>query len=334
MKRGEKESEQVNNTTIKAYKAEFDKLVTSRARWECWRDMVHIFALAISNAVDERFKEKREEEYHRILDGYTIDQLTTFCNLFSMLIDMMDENVKRGSFEDVLGQMYMEMELGNDRNGQFFTPYNLTMMMSEMQINDAVDAINAHGFITANDPACGAGATLIALADALHRVGINYQQKAFFVGCELDYTTALMCYIQLSLFGCAGYVRVGDSLRDPLAPKDVMFGEMESENCWYTPMWFEEGWQGRMRTRVIDEVIRNGCVRRADDGDTDSGEHVCAERAGNAEAEAVCSDERVHGEQEQRGDGGLHGDEKRKSPKKVLAGQIDIWALAENDQDV
>ena len=46
-----------------------------------------------------------------------------------------------------------------------------------------------------------------------------------------------MCYIQLSLLGCAGYVVVGDTLSNPIEG-DVLFpDEKEGQEFWYTPFW-------------------------------------------------------------------------------------------------
>lgn len=52
-----------------------------------------------------------------------------------------------------------------------------------------------------------------------------------------------MCYIQLSLLGCAGYVVIGNTLTEPQVGP-VLFGE-ESSRCWYTPMYFHPVWATR-----------------------------------------------------------------------------------------
>ena len=56
----------------------------------------------------------------------------------------------------------------------------------------------------------------------------------------------MMCYIQLSLLGCAGYVVIGDSLAHPMTAVDrrglIPRGE---GNVWYTPMYFRDVWHWR-----------------------------------------------------------------------------------------
>ena len=99
---------------------------------------------------------------------------------------------------------------------------------------------------TATDPACGAGALLIAFANECRRKSINYQTSVLFVAQDIDFLAGCMCYIQLSLMGCAGYVVIDDSIKNPalcydkngLIPKD-------ESNVWYTPMYFRDIWELR-----------------------------------------------------------------------------------------
>ena len=89
-------------------------------------------------------------------------------------------------------------------------------------------------------PSCGAGATLIAGIHAarkqLEKTNLNYQNHLLVVAQDIDETVALMCYIQLSLLGVAGYVKVGNSLTEPMTGND------NKENYWFTPMYFSNVW--------------------------------------------------------------------------------------------
>ena len=91
-----------------------------------------------------------------------------------------------------------------------------------------------------NDPCCGAGATLIAGIHAarkqLEKANLNYQNHLLIIAQDIDETVALMCYIQLSLLGVAGYVKVGNSLTEPMTDND------NKENYWFTPMYFSNVW--------------------------------------------------------------------------------------------
>lgn len=233
-----------------AFVKEMDALCGSRNRWEIWGDMIHMFAFSISNAVDKRHYEAREARYMAIAKRYSADEMDAFAALFARLVNAYDV----GGHRDFLGEIYMELGLGNDRNGQFFTPYDVCRMMAKISIDTAPQEIERKGYISINDCACGAGATLIAAADILlNDQKINYQQAALFVAQDIDETTALMCYIQLSLFGCAGYVHVGNTLTDPMTGH-VLFGDC-GENTLYTPMYFSKVWEMRRQAAILRQAL-------------------------------------------------------------------------------
>jgi hypothetical protein len=105
---------------------------------------------------------------------------------------------------------------------------------------DKEHRVEQDGYISINDPCCGAGATLIAGIHAarkqLEKANLNYQNHLLIVAQDIDETVALMCYIQLSLLGVAGYVKVGNSLTEPMTDSD------DKENYWFTPMYFSNIW--------------------------------------------------------------------------------------------
>lgn len=231
---------------------EFARLFSSSSgkysRFEVWQDFVWMAACAISNAVDNRFAEQREASYMRIIGKYSKQEQDIFPTLFALVVSGMEEDPD----QDFLGELYMTLELGNSHAGQFFTPYDVCSAMSKVTMQEDMvrGLVKKQGYISINDPACGAGATLVSAANTLRGMGINYQQCALFIGQDIDYTVGLMCYIQLSLLGCAGYVRIGDTIADPMTGK-VLFGNAKDENVWYTPMFFADRWE---TLRAIDNA--------------------------------------------------------------------------------
>lgn len=97
-------------------------------------------------------------------------------------------------------------------------------------------------YISIADECCGAGATLIAAINTIKRKmekatpSMNFQRYLLVVGQDIDETVALMCYIQISLLGVAGYIRVGNSIIDPMITDD------DKSKYWYTPMYFSDIW--------------------------------------------------------------------------------------------
>ena len=160
--------------------------------------------------------------------------------------------------QDFLGVLYGDLGLSTSKKGQFFSPYNVCRMMAETTMNKAEveNHIKEHGYVTINDPACGAGATLIAAANTLKNMGVNYQTSALFTGNDIDPVVAKMCYIQLSFLGCPGYVAVANTLSDPVTGDVLMPTEKETQDFWYTPMYCSEIWAMRRKFKAIDYLLR------------------------------------------------------------------------------
>lgn len=234
----------------------FNRLVGAYAPWQIWCDMVQMYACAIANSIPfSPHREKREKLYMDIIGKYSRDEMDIFANMVGLLVDTMEASVTvDGDYGDFLGELFMELNLGNNLGGQFFTPYGVCLMMANCAWNDSIPReIERRGYIAANDCACGAGATLIAFAQVCREKGVNYQRDVLFVGQDIDSTTAMMCYIQLSLLGCAGYVHIGNTLTEPMTGH-TLFGD-NAETTWYTPMYYTDCWELR-RIRARDRRIR------------------------------------------------------------------------------
>jgi len=220
----------------------FNRFSGKYSRWELWSDFITLTACTISNAVDVSHREKREKLYMTVAGKYTKQELDRFAEILARLVDAYDSDPD----QDLLGELYMALELGNDNNGQFFTPYDICRCMAAMNLDNASLGIQGKGWISVNDPAVGAGALLIAFANECHRRDINYQQHVLFTAQDIDMITALMCYIQISLLGCPGYVYVGNTLTDPCQALDSRgLIPRPSDKLWYTPMYFAPVWHYR-----------------------------------------------------------------------------------------
>jgi type I restriction-modification system DNA methylase subunit len=142
--------------------------------------------------------------------------------------------MERAEFADILGDVYMRMELSSHWKGQFFSPYHLCEIMAMMSITDnnaILEAVKDKGYVTINDPACGAGGMLIAGAQVLGRMGINYQKDALFIAQDIDPVCALMTYIQMSLLGMPGIVQIGNTIT------------LKYTDTWYTPFFMMHRWK-------------------------------------------------------------------------------------------
>ena len=117
--------------------------------------------------------------------------------------------------------------------------------MAQINCGNLDSQIEEKGYVSVCDPTCGAGATLIATANHMKKSKYNFQNHVVFVGQDIDRVTGMMCYIQLSLLGCAGYICIGDTLRNPLTGPVLFPHEKEGQELWYMPMFQSDVWQWR-----------------------------------------------------------------------------------------
>lgn len=242
--------------TEKEFMEVFNQMCYSRSSWQVWSDVMSAIACSISNAVDKTPGrcEAREKEYEQCIKRLGSVELP--AKLMGIIVMALDANPE----QDFLGAMYMKLELGNHWKGQFFTPYCVCQCMAEINIGPGVEnEIKGKGYLSINDPACGAGATLIAAANTFRRHGVDYQRDVLFVGQDIDRVVGQMCYIQLSLLGCPGYIAIADTIANPVCGSAMAPIEKENQEFWYTPFYFRNVWIGRRIREALglNELVRN-----------------------------------------------------------------------------
>lgn len=199
-----------------------------------FRDWLEMSAIAISNHVDLARHERREARYMTIVGQYQKPEVEDLKTMFHLLVDELE--ITR---ECVLSPLISDLELhtGRKRMGQFFTPFHLSHMMARMTFHPKEDIekiIAEKGFITAMEPACGAGGMVLAMARALEDLDINYQKLLHVTAVDIDPMCVHMTYIQASLMAIPAIVVQGDSLR------------ATTTEHWFTPMHILYGWGRRL----------------------------------------------------------------------------------------
>jgi len=222
---------------LDVHQVEFIKLLRSlshrHAAHRVFSDFCECAAIAISNAVDLAQRETREARYLDIIGAYKHDEVHSLAKMLALVT----ESLERG-FHDCLGELFMALELSNHWVGQFFTPYPVASMMAQMNCANAPDLIAEHGFVRACEPACGAGAMVIALAETFKNQHINYQQKLHVVATDIDATAAHMTYIQLSLYHVPAVVHIGNTLANTV------------RETFYTPAHVMGAWSRKLQQRA------------------------------------------------------------------------------------
>ncbi|MGG2041480.1 MULTISPECIES: N-6 DNA methylase [unclassified Burkholderia] len=232
-------------------------------------DFVEMAAIALSNRVDKPQFDTREKRYLDIVGKYKPAEVQLFARMFGELTLSFEHRLGvddalppgtlpcPGNLTDVLGETYMMMGIGNDRAGQFFTPYSVSRLMAGIAIGGRSDVIEREGFMRMQEPACGAGGMVIATADALLSVGHNYQETMHATCIDIDARCVHMTYVQLAMMHVPAIVVHGNALTGKVS------------DMWYTPAHILGGWRSKLRLRRQADAMREllALGRRTDDLD-------------------------------------------------------------------
>lgn len=200
----------------------FKKLTQKHNPHTILNDFLELSAISISNILDKENFDKRESRYMEISKKYNDEELKIFSNILGKLAIELEKP------KDILGEILMELEEGNSTKGQYFTPFHICLLTTEMAFDE--EKLKRDGYLYVDEPACGGGALIIALYMIMKQRGYNPQTQLTVTASDLDLKSTLMCYIQLSLLGVPAKVQ----------HSNAMTGEIFS--TWKTPSWISGAW--------------------------------------------------------------------------------------------
>lgn len=224
----------------------YNRLSRSRHGWQVFADFCELGAIALANQF--AFDDERESRYLSIIAKYEdLDDRLALAEMLGCVGAAMKGVIEAGCSDrkaafptcDFLGHLFMHLELSNHWKGQFFTPWPVCEAMARITYGreELQSHITSDGFVTVLEPACGAGAMVIALARVMLEYGFSANDHMHVVAVDNDPTAAHMCFIQLSLLGVPAEVYVGDSL------------SCEMRSVFYTPAHIRGGWSLRLQAR-------------------------------------------------------------------------------------
>ena len=143
--------------------------------WRVFSDFCELVAITISNSVDKKQWQEREERYLTIVKQYEKEEVYLFASMFGDLVMTLQTHSENRRFEDVLGKVFHELELHNKWKGQYFTPSPVCDVMAQITLQDCEEIIKE-------------------------------------TGMDIDSKCVHMAYIQLSLYGIPAVVVHGDTL--------------------------------------------------------------------------------------------------------------------------
>ena len=216
-----------------------EELSYRHSRYTAFSDFNELFAIDISNSLRANSAatlEARAKKYQETLAKYNDREREIFPKLAAEVVLEMENDFP--NYRDVLGELFHAMNLQNEANGQFFTPQNISDMMSKMTVDagQLAPIIKERGFVTIQEPCAGGGSTLLGVINAFFEQGLNPCKEAVFFANDIDERCVHMAYIQLSLAGVPAVVNHIDTLlNEP-------FGEP-----WFTPVYVAGFWNYRLR---------------------------------------------------------------------------------------
>lgn len=228
---------------LKAFITKLQNLDHSRRTDTVFKDFLALSTYAIMQPFYQ--SPDIEQKYLDIISKYNKEQANEFSQMLALLVNALEEK-----FQDFLGQVYMQLNLGNVKTGQFFTPYHVSKLMAEITFIDSQKDFEKQEIITLSEPCCGSGGIVIAYAETMKNHNINYQQKLFVEAIDIDELCFQMAYLQLSLYGIPARVMLGDTLA-------YKFSQII-----YTPMYFINGFSRQLKkyiqveTKSEQEVIK------------------------------------------------------------------------------
>jgi hypothetical protein len=219
-----------------AFMRTFKETAPYKHRYEVWRDFITMSACALHNGL--MIEQAREAEYLRIVEGYKPDDQLRFLKLLGLIVTILDSEPR-----DILGPLYMELEIANKDAGQFFTPPELSELMARINFGETLSILEDQPFIKLAEPACGAGGMVLSCVKVLIEKGHNPSKKLWVQCIDVDRVAALMCFVQLTLWHVPAQVIVGNTLSG------------ETREVWYTPAHHLGFWDAKLRWRHQDEPV-------------------------------------------------------------------------------
>jgi hypothetical protein len=193
------------NPHIRAFTRLFNETARYHHRFEVFRDFVMMAGIAILNAF--RKSDELEQEYLGIVRRYEKDDVVRMSQLLAEVVMGLEAYPC-----DFLGSVFMDLDIGSDQMGQFFTPFEVSKLMAMIMHGDAIDELSKKPFITLQEPACGAAGMVIAFAQTMYEKGLNPQKQLWASCVDVDPVAAMMAYVQLSLLHIPAEVVIGNSL--------------------------------------------------------------------------------------------------------------------------
>lgn len=216
-------------------------LACTSSAWQVFSDWIAFTAMFVSNLYDAVHEEERLEGLKDLCKRYGDMKCQQFLAMVLILFKLFDEALERKELRDFLGEIYEDLNLTSEENGQYFTPRTISRFMGEILLTDTLKGfIEEKGYVTIMEPAAGSGRMLLSIMEAVEQQNYNHKTQCVVLAVDRDIRCVHMAYIQLAMYGVPAVVVHGDSLA------------LQEWSRWYTPVYLIDSWIWRVRLSLID----------------------------------------------------------------------------------
>lgn len=212
----------------------FNSIAPYHRREKVFDDFVTVSAIAINNQC--RFDPEMEERYLDIISGYEKEDVSRLCELLGAFTVCLTNNP-----HDLIGSMYMELELGCRGLQQHFSPPHIQALMARLVCTDLSEQLVNKEHLVVSEPSAGASGHIIELAEQIKELGYRPEEKLFAYCIDIDKTAVYMSYLQLSLLGIPAVIYHGNTL------------SMEMWGSMLTPAYFRYGWKKKLTKESVSK---------------------------------------------------------------------------------
>ena len=170
-------------------------------------DMRSVFDAFVRFAACALAAQTREAEYLEEAKRWDKADL----DLFGQALGALTLEMETKPFEDVLGTHYMEFALsskGRQWNGEFHTPKTVCDLMAQMVVGD-LKSLPEEGPITVCEPACGAGAMVLSIAQACPP---EVRRRLRITAIDINRTACDMAFVNTTLWGIPARIIHGNTI--------------------------------------------------------------------------------------------------------------------------
>ncbi len=202
--------------TVEEIIKDFQNAATAYSAGKIFEDTIACGAIAVSNAVDFTKYDEREERYKQIMSGYRAEEQRKLPELFAKVFALLSSVVyDDGAFNDYLGEIFMRLNIANDKVGQVFTPFHIAELMARVTVGENAKTVQ-NEILSICDPCCGSGVMSLAALETLQNRGVNYARNVFIECSDIDIRCVYMAYLQLSLAGVPAIIKHQNTLTNEI----------------------------------------------------------------------------------------------------------------------